>query len=190
MNKKSCILVLALFLVFSLACVMIITGIEHPRCDITSLVLDEGNSLEGWHRGDEELYPEFLPVQDRLGAQQAFSNVMIKGNQQIGHTVYQYSNNWLAKFHMWFDRELFFPSVGWKWSEVKGVNNLSLHADQIHIYCGRSNLQYLDDGCVAVFRYGPYISDFTTFAEEGGVSTEEFEELVLKINELFRSCQD
>lgn len=189
-KKSSILLVLILFVIFVMACVAIITGMEYPKCDIESLVLDEDKGLEGWQRGDEELYPTFLLVQDRLGAQQAFSNFMVRGNQELGHTVYQYSNRWLAKFHMWFDREIFFPSVGWEWSEMKGASNLSLHADQIHAQCGRSNLQYLDDGCVAVVRYGPYISDFTTFTQKEGMSTEEFKEFLLKIDELFRRCKD
>lgn len=189
-KKLSILLVLILFVIFVITCAVIVTGMDHSRCNIESLVLDEGNSLKGWRRGDEELYPMFLPVQDRLGAQQAFSNFMIRGNQEIGHTVYQYSNSWLAKSHLWLDREIFFPSVGWEWSEMKDTSPLSLRADQIQIQCGKSNLQYLDDGCVAVIRYGPYISDFTAFTQEGGMSTEEFKEFVLKVDELFRSCKD
>lgn len=185
MKKKLCI-VAALFLAISIAaCVLTIARRENPKCSINSLVLDEEGMPEGWSNKWGVLPPALEP----LGAQQAYRMIMQNGNETAGHTVYQYSNRWLAAFHVWFDREMFFPSVGWDWSELQGASSLPLHADQWQIKCGDSNYPSLGNSCTAVLRYGPYISDFGSSIQEGVMSTEEFIEIVLKIDELFSSCE-
>ena len=71
---------------------------------------------------------------------------------------------------------------------MEGAKSLSLQADQRQIKCGESDNPYLDEMCAAVLRYGPYISDFSASIQEGTMSTEEFKQVVLEIDEIFRSC--
>lgn len=185
--KRKSVIAVALFLVVSIAaCVLTFGSVENPKCSIISLVLEEEMMPEGW-RNKWAILP---PALDTLGAQEARRMIMQKGDGAAGHTVYQYSNRWLATLHFRFEKELFFPSVGWKWSRLEGVNSLPLHADQLQLKCGDSNDPHLGNSCTAVLRYGPYISDFSSSIQEGVMSTEEFKEIVLKIDELFSLCED
>jgi hypothetical protein len=186
MKKKLCI-VAVLFLAISVAaCILAITRKESSKCSINSLIVDEERMPEGW----SNKWGVLPPALELLGAQQAYCMIIQNGNETASHTVYQYSNAWLAAFHVWFDRETFFPSVGWDWSDLERANDLSLHADQRQIKCGTGNYPLLGDQCTAILRYGTYVSDFgSSIDEEGAMSTEEFIEIVLKIDELFSSCE-
>ena len=143
---------------------------------------------EGW-RNDLGFLP---PALDALGAQEAFLMTMESDEGgAISHTVYRYRNKWLATFHFWFDRAVFFPSVSTDWSELEQANRLPLHADQQQIQCGVANAPLLSDRCVAVLRYGPYISDLgSSVGESGDIGIEEFMEIVLKIDKRFTSCAE
>jgi hypothetical protein len=178
----------AVFLLAVLVVVGTLTVVrrENQKCSIDSLVLGEEGMPEGWKK-EWSILP---PALDTLGAQHAYSIFMQNGDETAHHTVYHYSNEWLAIFHIWFDDEVFFPTVGWDWSELEGANRLSLDADQQQIRCGDSNDPYLGSRCAAVLRYGPYISDFSSSTREGVMSTEDFEQIVLQIDDLFRLCEE
>ncbi len=185
--------IIALFFLLITGCVLIITTIEYPECNIVPLVLDEERMPGGWRRSG--LGTAFLAVQDRQVTQQAYYIFMENGNgtesippHTAHHTVYQYSNSWLATFYVWFEKESFFSSSGWQWSKLEGIDSLPLHADQIQIKCGDGNGPYYGDRCAAALRYGPYISDFSSSIQEEVMSTEEFKEMVLEIDELFGAC--
>lgn len=188
MKKKSCMVTVLLLVLSIIVCVLTVAIKENPKCSVEFLVLDEDKMSEGW-RNDLGFLP---PALDALGAQEAFLMTMESDEGgAISHTVYRYRNRRLATFHFWFDRETFFPSVGWTWKELEEANNLPLHADQQQIKCGTANpgFSLLGNQCTAVLRYGPYISDFgSSIGEEGDMSIEEFIETVLKIDERFRSC--
>ena len=107
----------------------------------------------------------------------------------ISHAVYRYRNRWLAIFHFWFDKEVFFPSGCADWSELQEADSWPLHADQRYIRCSVATCPPLNDYCSAVLRYGLYISDFNVSTSgDGAISLEEFKEIVLKIDERFRLC--
>ncbi len=186
MKKKLRIIAVLLFLLPIVVCALPFVVREHPKCSVEFLVLDEDKMTGGW-RNDLGFLP---PALDALGAQEAYAIIMVNDEGgSIGHTVYRYRNRWLAIFHFWFDGAVFFPSISTDWSELQEANNWSLHADQQYIRCGVATSPHLDDYCSAVLRYGPYISDFdASTSGEGGISLEEFEEIVLKIDEQFRLC--
>jgi len=190
MKKRGCSVVLLLLLSAFVVCTLTIVKTEHPKCRIESLVLSEERMSGRWQIFESDLWPAFLPRQDRLGAQEVYRTIMVNDDgRTIGHTVYRYRNRWLATFHFRFDRAAFFPSVSTDWSELEEVGDLSLHADQQQIQCGTANDPYLSDRCVAVLRYGSYISDFgSSIGEERDTSIEEFMEIVLKIDERFTAC--
>lgn len=190
MSKRKCGATVFLLLVAVAACVIMITRTEHPECRIESLVVDEEWMSGRWQIFDSDLWPAFLPIQDRLGAQEAYRMVMVNDDGVgIGHTVYQYRNRWLAAFHFWFDRAMFFPSVSTDWSELEHASHLPLHTDQQQILCGTAKDSLLGERCTAVLRYGSYISVFdASTSGEGTISLEEFEEIVLKIDERFSLC--
>jgi len=191
-RKKGCNVAVLLLLGVAAICVLIFTRGEHPKCGIETLILDEDQMSEQWRITDDNIWPAFLLAQDRLGAQEAFRMAMKNDdNGMIGHTVYRYRNRWLAIFHLWFDKAVFFPSISTDWSEYQEANNWPLHADQQYIRCGVATCPPLADYCSAVLRYGPYISDFdVSTSGEGAISLEEFKEIVLKINERFISCEE
>ena len=186
MKKKSWMIAVLLPLLPVVACALTLVIGEHPECSVEFLVLNEDKMSGGW-RNDLGFLPPALPA---LGAQEAFRMVMKSDDGgTIGHTVYRYRNSWLAAFHFWFDRAVFFPSACTDWSDFQEANDLPLHADQQQIKCGIATCSPLADYCSAVLRYGPYISDFdSSIGEEGDMSIEEFIETVLKIDERFRSC--
>lgn len=139
---------------------------------------------EGW----EVKWAVLPPALDSLGAQQAQSVFMENGLNTASHTIYRYSNRWLAAFRVRLHREVFFPSSGWDWSELAQSQNLPLQADDRQIRCGEGTLPILGNRCGAVLRYGPYLSDFSSSMEQGVMSIGEFEQIVLKIDDLFSSC--
>ncbi len=185
MRKKSCIIAVLLVLPI-VVCALPFVIREHPKCSVEFLVLDEDKMAGGW-RNDLGFLP---PALDALGAQEALLMTMKSDdNGAISHAVYRYRNRWLAAFHFWLDGRGFFPSVSMHWSELEQADRLSLHADQQWIQCGISDDPILGDMCVAVLRYNSYISDFSALTSgEGAISLEEFEEIVLKIDERFRLC--
>lgn len=180
---------IALLFLLIVAGVLVIVRKENSRCSIEALAVDEKWMPEGWQNDDTFAFT-LLPEQNRSGAQQALYVPMDNEHYTAYHTVYLYPNKWLAVFHIWFYREKFFPSVGWEWSELEGSRNLPLHADQWQVKCGVGNYSLLGNRCAAVLRYGPYVSDFSSSIQEGVMSTEEFEEIVLEIDELFSSCEE
>lgn len=189
MKKKSYTIGVPLLLLI-VSCMLTLVASDRPKCSVKFLILSEERMSGRWQISDRDLWPAFLPIQDRLGAQEAYAIIMVNDEGgSIGHTVYRYRNRWLAIFHFWFDGAVFFPSISTDWSELQEANNWSLHADQQYIRCGVATSPHLDDYCSAVLRYGPYISDFdASTSGEGGISLEEFEEIVLKIDEQFRLC--
>ena len=184
MKKRRYVIITLVFVFFIVACLLPIVRRGSQQCSIDSLVVDEGKMPEGW----ENKWTILPPALDALGAQEAYSIFMHNGNETASYAVFQYSNRWLATFHVWFDNEVFFPSVGWEWSELEGASSLPLNADQIQIKCGDSSLLHLDDRCTAVLRYGPYISNFSSSTQLGVMSTEEFKKVLLKIDDVFSSC--
>jgi hypothetical protein len=186
MKGKSCTVGAFFLLLLIAACVLIAAWEESSKCGIDPLVLGEEKMPEGW-KTEWVVLP---PALETLGAKEA-CGVFLKNNDETAHhTVYRYSNRWLASFHMWFDRETFFPSVGWEWSDLEGAEALPVRADQWQVECGASNYPLLGSRCAAAFRYGPYVSDFSSSIKEGVMSTEEFTETVLRIDELFDSCTE
>jgi hypothetical protein len=191
-RKRGCSVAVLFLLGAVVICMLTVVRREHPKCRIESLALSDEWMPGRWQIREGDLWPAFLPERDRLGAQQAYQTAI--GNDSggaISHTVYQYRNRWLATFRLWFDRETFFPSVGWTWKELEEANNLPLHAGQQQIKCGTANpgFSLLGNQCSAVLRYGPYISDFgSSIGEEGDISIEEFMEIVLQVDERFTSC--
>lgn len=186
MNKKLYTVAALSLVAFIAVGVLAINWRKSPQCNIHSLILDEERMPEGW-KNQWAILP---PALETLGAQHAYSIFMQNGNATAHHTVYQYSSRWRAVFHIWFEKEIFFPSAGWDWSELTEAGNLSLHADHRQIRCGNGNHLYLDNRCTAVFRYGFYISDFSSSVQEGVMSIDDFKEAVLKIDELFSSCAE
>lgn len=184
MKEKSCVIA-ALFLMLPIAaCVLITAWEESPKCSIEPIVLGEEEMPEGW----ETEWAIRPPALEKLGAQEAYGIFMQNNDGTAHHTVYRYSNRWLAAFHMWFDRETFFPSAGWEWSELNRTRTLPVHADQWQVKCGVGNYPLLGKRCAAALRYGPYVSDFSSSIQEGVMNTEEFTGIVLRIDELFGSC--
>lgn len=181
--------VIALLFLLIVAGVLIIVRKKNSKCNIEALVVDEKWMPEGW-RNDDAFAFTLLPEQVRLGAQQALYIPMDDGGyyNTAYSTVYQYPSEWSAVFHVWFHREAFFPSGDREWSELEGTRNLPLHADQWQVKCGVSNDRLLGDRCVAVLRYGAYLSVFNSSIQEDLMSIEEFTEIVLGIDELFGSC--
>jgi hypothetical protein len=179
-----------LLLLLIVACVLMLVVRDRPRCNVKFLTLNEVQMSGRWQISDRDLWPAFLPIQDRLGAQEAFRMVMKSDDGgTIGHTVYRYHNSLLAVFHFWFDRAVFFPSACTDWSDFQEANDLPLHADQQQIKRGIATCSPLADYCSAVLRYGPYISDFdSSVGEQGDMSMEEFLRVVLMIDERFKSC--
>ena len=173
------------FVGFILLTILLMFKDENLKCDVDLLVLDETKMPIGW----KNKWGILPPALDTLGAEQAYGMSMEKNEEGAGHTVYKYRNKWLAIFYLRFNKEIYFPSMGWNWSELKEAKNLPLQADQIQIKCGDSNYKYLDDGCSAVLRYGSYISDFGLSRKDDKIPTEEFIDIVLKIDEQFRQCK-
>ncbi|MBC7227544.1 MAG: hypothetical protein H5T61_09965 [Thermoflexales bacterium] len=176
-------------LLFLVACVLMLVGKDHTKCTTKFLTLNEEQMVGQW-RVSDPLWPAFLPIQDRLGAQEVYRIILVNNDGgTIGHTVYRYCNRWLAAFHFWFDKAVFFPSISTEWSELQEANHWPLHADQRDVRCGVAIDPPLEDKCSAVLRYGVYISDFdASTSGAGAVSLEEFREIVLKIDERFQLC--
>ena len=72
-------------------CVLAIINKEKAICNLEVLALNPGGIMQEWQITDEEIWPNFLPAQDRLGAEHAFMMAMEKGNKGASHTVYQYA---------------------------------------------------------------------------------------------------
>ena len=181
--------VIALLFLLIVASVLTTVRKENSRCGIEALAVDEKWMPEGWQNDDAFAFGLLLK-QDRAGARQALHVPMNNGHSTAFHTVYQYSNGWLAVFHLWLHRETFLPSASWEWSELEGSRNLPLHADWWQVKCGAGPFSLLGNRCAAVVRYGAYVSRFSSSIQEDVMSTEEFEEIVLEIDELFSSCEE
>ena len=182
--KRSCYVPVLLLLAAGLALVSTPLWARDPGCNIASLTLDVENLPPGW----ESPWVVVPPALETLGAKDGDGRYMENGQSTASHTVSQYSGSWLAVFHLWFERETFFPSVGWDWSDLERIEFRRIFADEYRVQCGESNMQHLDTRCTAILRYGPYISDFTSNIREGAMSVDDFEEIVLKIDGMFRSC--
>ncbi len=183
--------VAVLFLVIPIVfCVFVHLWTERPRCTLPTLVLNHAQLPGEWKVSDPDLWPAFLPTQDLLGAQEAYATILANPDGGIiGHTVYRYRNRWLAAFYFWFNQAVFFASISTDWSSLEATEHLPLHADQRRIRCGIIQEPYPRDKCSAVLRYGPFISDFDlSVGEPGDLSLEAFLQIVVMIDEQFRSC--
>lgn len=170
-------------------CMLVIFWVENPKCDLSSLLLDEAEMPVGWRKLWVVL-PEVLALDAAKGAQQAYSVSMeyarVPDEYGAHHTVYQYSNSVLSTFYFWlyYDRPVSYAG----WPELREASNPPLQADRILIKCNDGNDPYIGKSCVAILRYGSYISDFGSSIEEEIMSIDEFQETVLKIDERFSEC--
>lgn len=182
--KTARVAVLSFIAIIIIACIVGSVAREQPKCTLDSLVLSDSDMPAGW-RTQWTITP---PALERKGAEQAYGITWLNDGGVAQHKIYQYSNRWLAAFHVHFNSKLYFPPGSWVWSDVEDIGQLSLQADQLWVKCGKSDDPYLDDRCAAVLRYGPYVSDFDSAMAAGKMSLEEFKQTLLKIDTLFGRC--
>ena len=191
MKKKSCLAVIFVLAASIGVCMLTTFWVQKPKCDLPSLLLGEAEMPPGW-REQWIILPAVLALDAANGARQAYSVRLeyadMPGEYGAHHTVYQYSNRVLSAFYFWlyYDR----PVIYADWPELREASKLPLHADRIQIKCRNSNDPYNGNGCAAVLRYGFYISNFGSSIEEGVMTLDEFQEIIIKIDSRFVSCMN
>jgi hypothetical protein len=157
---------------------------QSAKCNLESLLLQDNMMPDNWKR----LWRILPPALPKEGAVDALKVVYENGNEIAQHTIYRYKNSLLTFLFLRINNQLFFPSGSWRWSDLAGSEDWGLNDDGGRIRCGDSDDPFLGDLCVAVIRYGPYISEFSSPIEEGVMSHEEFKALVVAIDEQIASC--
>ena len=94
MNKIVRVSLGLMLVILITACLWVGVRQENPKCDFDSLFLDVEEMPVGW----EVKWVVLPPALDRLGAQQAQEFFMENGLNTASHTIYRYSNRWLAVF--------------------------------------------------------------------------------------------
>lgn len=157
---------------------------QETQCRLETLILTEKMMPMGWTRSGQ-VVPPVLP---KHGAQDALGVVYENGSDIAQDKIYRYKNAVLAFFFFRVNNQLFFPSGQWRWSDLDGKDGWGLNGDQKRIQCGYSDDPLLGHLCVAVVRYGPFISEFSSPIEEGIMTYEEFKAIVHAIDEQITSC--
>jgi hypothetical protein len=154
------------------------------ECDLESLILQDNMMPPNWER----LWGILPPALPKEGAQDALGVVYEKQNEMASHTIYRYKNGVLAFMFIRINNQLYFPSGQWLWSDLNGDKDWGLSGDEYRIKCGESNDSLLGYLCVAVVRYGSYISEFSSPVEVDIMSETEFKAIVLAIDKQILSC--
>ena len=152
-------------------------------CSPEDVLLDQ-EALSGARQS--EFGAVYLPAQDRLGARRAYHIFLERDDLTAQQTIYEYASPLRARFHFWFDREVFFPS-SWAWETLE--NPPAVDADRYRILCGDSEDEYLGRRCGALMQYGPYLSDFSTSIDDQTMQVKDFRQLVTTIDERFKRCE-
>jgi hypothetical protein len=152
-------------------------------CSLEDVLLGQKTLPGAWQ---SELGAVYLPTQDKLGARRAYHIFLERDDLTAQQTIYEYASPLRARFHFWFDREVFFPS-SWAWEMLE--NPPAVDADRYRILCGDSEDEYLGQRCGALMQYGPYLSDFSTSIDDQTMQVEDFKQLVTTIDERFKRCE-
>lgn len=185
MKRKGYIIVVLILLFLCALSGLFLFRNENPSCDIKTLILDQEILLEG---GETVLGYVFLLEQDSYGAEQAYNIYVEKQPVTASHTLYQYANQSKARFQLAIGQSHFFPA-GWQWKELENTKKLALNADAGQIKCGTSSDSILGERCVAVLRYGMYVSDLGVSISPSIMEIADFKNLVIEIDNHFATCQ-
>lgn len=181
--RKILRLVLLILVVF----VLLGIAINIPRkseCELDNLLLQDNMMPLSWKR----LWRILPPALPKDGSADALNVVYENGNKIVQHTIYRYNNELQAILFFRINNELYFPSSSWVWSELKGSDQWLLYGDELRIRCGESNDPFLGNLCVAVIRYGWFISKFSSSIGEGIMSQKEFKAIVIALDNQITSC--
>lgn len=173
---------------FLMACLTLLGVVlflpQNNRCDLDRLIVQDNMMPTAWKRRWQVL-PPALPKE---GAQDALNVVYENGSEIAQDTIYRYKNTAVAFLYFRINNQLYFPSGLWRWSDLAGSVDWRLNGDESRIQCGDSDDSLLGYLCVAVVRYGSYISVFSSPIEEGTMSTQEFNSIVVDIDNQITSC--
>lgn len=179
--------VLMLSLIFLALCSLlgfVIFFNQNTDYEFESLILQDNMMLRMWNRSGY-VFPPVLPLQ---GAQDALGVAYEQGNDIVQHKIYQYKNKLLASFFFWFNDKIYFPLGSWNWTDLGYKEKWELNGDAEKVRCGVSDEPLLGSLCVAVIRYGPIISEFSSPIEKDVMSHEEFKAIVIAIDDRIASC--
>jgi hypothetical protein len=164
-------------------CGRVVSSPAASSCSLEDVLVDQKVLPGAWQ---SELGAVYLTAQDKLGARRAYHIFLERDDLTAQQTIYEYSSPLRARFHFWFDREIFFPS-SWAWETLE--NPPAVDADRYRILCGDSEDEYLEQRCGALMQYGPYLSDFSTSIDDETMQVEDFKQLVTTIDERFKRCE-
>ena len=114
-------------------------------CDLESLLLKDNMLPAKW----EKLWQVLPPALPTNGAIDALEVDYEYGNDMAAHTIYRYKNVLVAYLFLKINRQVYFPTSGWKWSNLAGSEDWELNGDEFRIRCGDSNDPFLDYLCVS-----------------------------------------
>jgi hypothetical protein len=157
---------------------------QQSNCPLNDLSIKDNMMPIGWNR----LWSVLPPALPTDGAVDAIEIDYEYGNNRAYQTIYQYKNEFFAFFFLRFNNQLLFPTAWIKWTTLKGNENLDLNGNENRIRCGESQYPIIGYRCSAVVRYGQFISHFSTPIAEGIMSTEQFQSIVLAIDDQISTC--
>lgn len=176
--------ILIILIIFCLCGFITLFLPQKNLCSLETLILTDNMMPIGWTRFGR-VSPPALPKQ---GAYDALGVIYENGSEIAHGEIYRYKNSLQSFFFLRINNQYYFPSGSWKWSDIDGSEDWGLNGDEYRIKCGESDDPFLDNLCGAVIRYGPYISEFHSSSEEGLMSLDEFEAIVVAIDEQISNC--
>ncbi|OGO71865.1 MAG: hypothetical protein A2Z37_05045 [Chloroflexi bacterium RBG_19FT_COMBO_62_14] len=178
-----------LLLITCAAVALALTLTRRHSCDLDALMVEDILMPSDWLRVGRVL-PPVLPKE---GAHDALAVVYANDSDTAQHEVYRYATELSAFLYLRINKQVFFPSGLWYWSEMEGTGDLPLSGDEARILCARSNdptLRTVGTLCTAVVRYGPDISVFSAPLRPPELSETTFSGIVVGIDHRFESCGD
>lgn len=180
--KNVSILITLLLVAASISMIVLVFREDKEVCQLNNITVNPDLPSKDW-AVEWTILPPALPS---LGSQNAIGISLV--NSDGGHlfnTIYDYKNGLLATIFRKVNEQVFYPSTSRTWTPQ---NDFSTQ-DVVHDVRCTEGLDTLSNyRCVSVTQYNRYLVVLSAPIGDEGISNEEFELILQKMDEAFTHC--
>jgi hypothetical protein len=182
MSKYKNISMLVILLLAAVSMIVLIFREDKKECQLNNILVNPDLPSKDW-LVEWIILPPALPS---FGAQNAISISLVNSNgDHLFNTVYDYKNRLLASIFLKVNEQVFYPSTSRTW---KPKNDFSTQ-DVVHdVRCTEGLDTLSNHRCVSVTQYNRYLVVFSAPMGDEGISNEEFETILQKMDKTFTHC--